>query len=115
MFLPLRTISATDNHSSFPQTKEFTLHEGVSNTETTSNTITTSLSAEISGAFRLFSASGSASISHEWKVNIIHILTDINFVGFNGSVEVSTAFYWRFYCFWHFSTQFSEQLSVLKT
>merc|ERR1712121_7246 len=56
-----------ENRSNVQQKKTISMTEGVTNTETTSITISTSTTAEISAAFKIFSAKASNSLSTEWK------------------------------------------------
>lgn len=57
------TILSTENHSSAASKKTLTVEEGVTDTTSTENTITTSVSVEVQKAF----VTATASVSHEWK------------------------------------------------
>lgn len=57
------TILSTENHSSASSKKTLTVEEGVIDSTTTENTITTSVSVEVQKAF----VTASASVTHEWK------------------------------------------------
>lgn len=58
-----KSVLSTENNSGSSQKKSLTMYEGTSDTTTTSNTVTTSVSAEVQAAF----VTASASITHEWQ------------------------------------------------
>lgn len=61
-------IYSNTNYGNTDQEAQYSTSIGVTQTESTSQTITTTVSTEIGGAFKAFSASVSTSIENSWQV-----------------------------------------------
>ena len=64
-----REIYSNTNTGTTTQQVQYSVKIGVSQTESTTHTITSTVSLEIGGAFKAFSASASSSIENSWQAS----------------------------------------------